>query len=212
MKEIYKNVKGFEGYYQVSNLGNIKSLGAYNNRKEKLLTQENTKTKSVYYKRVKLHKNGKYTRFLVHRLVAMHFMPNPKNKPQVNHIDNNTTNNTAENLEWCTASENMQHSRNQGRQDKVTALATIAMRKANLVKSKTKYDVFIGTDLNGRVLISYKSCIKPNGKPRYKGVFKCVNCDSTFTAELDSSIRNSKREKPCYCRSCSSKYKDKDIV
>lgn len=212
MQEIYKDIKGFEGYYQVSNMGNIKSLGAYNNRKEKLLTLENAKSKNTYYKRVKLHKNGEVKRFLVHRLVASHFIDNPENKPQVNHIDNDTSNNVYTNLEWCTGSENMKHSRDQGRQDKVTKVATEAMAKANREKVKPKYDALVGKDLNGRVLVSYESCRKPNGKPRYKGNFRCLNCSNEFTAELDAATKNINRDTPCYCRSCTKKNKGRDIV
>lgn len=200
MNEIYKDVKGFEGYYQVSNLGNVKPTNPYNGRKPKLLTQENAKSKNAFYKRVKLHKQGIVKRYLVHRLVAEHFIDNPKNKPQVNHIDNNTINNSEPNLEWCTASENMQHSHKQGRQDKVTKVAVKAMIEANLARSKAKYDQYIGADINGRILLNYFR----DGK-HYKGNFKCVNCGKEFIASLDASLRNSNREKPTYCRSCSAK-------
>lgn len=212
MQEIYKDIKGFEGYYKISNLGNVKSLGAYNNRKEKLLVQENAKSKNTTYKRVKLHKYGKVTRYLVHRLVAIHFLDNPEQKPQVNHIDNNPLNNIVTNLEWCTSSENMQHSIKQGRQKHVTELAVAAMAKANKDKVKPKYDALIGKNLNGRILLSYMSEKKPNGKPRYKGIFSCASCSKEFTAEMDSSIKNINREQPCYCRSCTKKNKGKDIV
>ena len=212
MQEIYKDIKGFEGHYQVSNTGNVRSLGAYNNRKVKLLVQENAKSKNTNYKRVKLHKHGATTRFLVHRLVASHFVYNPKSKPQVNHIDNNPFNNLYTNLEWCTGSENMRHSRDQGRQDKVTKVAAEAMAKANRAKVKPKYDALVGKDFNGRVLVSYESCRKPNGKPRYKGNFKCLNCNREFTAEIDAAIKNIDRDIPCYCRSCTKKAKGEDIV
>ena len=201
MNEIYKDIKDYEGLYQVSNYGNVRSIKHGIN----ILTQENAKSKDAIYKRVKLHKNGVATRFLVHRLVALHFISNPDNKSQVNHIDNDTTNNIATNLEWCTPSENMLHSRKQGRQDKVTLLAAEAMAKANLAKSKAKYDSFIGSNINGRILLSYYK----EGK-RYKGNFKCENCSKTFTAELDSSLRNINRPLPTYCRSCTKK--DSDIV
>ena len=212
MQEIYKDVKGFEGYYQVSNLGNVKSLGAYNNRKEKLLAQENAKSKKTYYKRVKLRKKGDTTRYLVHRLVALHFLANPENKPQVNHTDNNTSNNCVSNLEWCTGAENMKHSRDQGRQDAVMKIATKAMATANQARAKAKYDMLLGKNLNGRILVSYTSQYKPNGRPRYKGTFKCENCSKVFAAELDLAVRNISRETPCYCRSCTKTTKGKDIV
>ena len=97
--EIYKNIKGFEGLYQVSNKGNVKSL--VNNKgvaREKVLKPVNVKG----YKRVILYKNKTSKRFLVHRLVADAFLPNPHNLPCVNHKDENGENNSVENLEWCT--------------------------------------------------------------------------------------------------------------
>ena len=203
MQEIYKTVPGFEGYYEVSNLGNIKSLGHYNNRKPKILVQENVKSKSAIYKRVKLHKDGEYTRFLVHRLVAIVFIENPENKPEVNHIDNNTTNNTVDNLEWCTSSENMLHSHKQGRQDVVKEAAAKGRAKAANLKAKIKYSAYLNQNLNGRILISFY--IGGTKKREYKGNFKCANCGHTFTASLDATLRNQDREKPLFCRSCSKK-------
>ena len=104
--------------YQVSNYGNIKSLarqrrnskGIYM-QKEKLLSLTNT---STGYKKVELVKNGKKKSYKVHRLVAMAFIDNPENKPQVNHIDGNKINNHVDNLEWVTSSENCIHAYNTG--------------------------------------------------------------------------------------------------
>ena len=205
MQEIYKAVPGFEGYYEVSNLGNVKSLGHYNNRKPKILTQDNSKGKSGIYKRVKLYKDGKCTRFLVHRLVALVFIPNPENKPEVNHIDNDTTNNVVTNLEWCTHSENMLHSHKQGRQDKALKAAAKARAKAAKLKAETKYKAYLGKNLNGRILLDFY--VGGNKKREYKGTFKCANCGYVFTASLDATLRKINREKPLFCRSCSSKKK-----
>lgn len=101
--EIWKDIKGFEGLYQVSNLGNVKSL-EFNNRttnhqkREKLLKSFGNK---LGYQRVVLYKNKTKKQILVHRLVAEVFIPNPNNLPQVNHKDENPANNCIDNLEWC---------------------------------------------------------------------------------------------------------------
>jgi hypothetical protein len=99
-KEIWKDVKGYEGLYQVSNLGRIKSII----RKGKILSNKSHRYISVIFYKNKLRKNIR-----VHRLVAGAFIPNPENKPQVNHIDGNKKNNNVNNLEWNTQLENIRH-------------------------------------------------------------------------------------------------------
>jgi len=113
--EIWKDIKGYEGLYQVSNIGRVKSLERTVPRKNgsKLPIKERIlkpKANRDGYLTVVLCKgSGKRKGFLVHRLVCEAFHKNPKNKPCVNHIDENKTNNTAGNLEWCTYSENNKH-------------------------------------------------------------------------------------------------------
>lgn len=105
MKEIWKDIKGYEGKYQISNLGRVKSLNYNNTKKEKIIKSEITKG----YVRYRLSKNKKLKRFLAHRLVAEAFIPNPNNYPIINHIDGNPLNNDIKNLEWCTYKYNAQH-------------------------------------------------------------------------------------------------------
>lgn len=112
MKEIWKDIPNFEGLYQVSNLGNVKTLDKYvnsgikNNSKVKRIGKILKQYNKGGYLQVSLRKNYKRYYFGIHRLVAMAFIPNPNNYPQVNHKDENKLNNCVENLEWCTAQYN----------------------------------------------------------------------------------------------------------
>lgn len=117
-EEEWRAIPGYEGYYEVSSLGNVRSLdkeikanlvnNEYVNRTGRILKQKEVKG----YKTVSLCVDYEATTWRVHRLVAMAFIPNPDSKPQVNHIDGNPSNNCVNNLEWCTAKENQWHRRN----------------------------------------------------------------------------------------------------
>lgn len=99
-----KDIEGYEGLYQIDNQGNVFSLKYGKRRKLSVGVQ------SQGYLSVMLCKDGKPNRFRIHRLVAQAFLPNPNNLPQVNHKDEDKTNNKANNLEWCTAQYNLDYS------------------------------------------------------------------------------------------------------
>lgn len=103
MEEIWKDVNGYEGKYQVSNLGNVKSLNYKGKGIERNISQI---IGNRGYKVVNLYKNGKRKSFLVHRLVGNAFLENTFGHPEINHIDENKLNNMSTNLEWCTGKEN----------------------------------------------------------------------------------------------------------
>lgn len=105
--EQWVDIDGFNGKYQVSNTGKIRST-CY---KEPRILSQYRIGKDRKYLAVKLYTGGRGTgkNYKVHRLVALAFIPNPDNKEQINHIDRNTFNNNASNLEWCTDSENQRH-------------------------------------------------------------------------------------------------------
>lgn len=109
--EIWKDVAGYEGLYQISTFGRVKSLPK-NGRDAKILKP----SKTIWgYLDIQLCKNGKYHHERIHRLVASAFLPNPNKLPQVNHKDFDRTNNQVNNLEWCSTSENYWYSRTNNR-------------------------------------------------------------------------------------------------
>lgn len=105
MKEVWKSIEGYEGLYEVSNLGRVKSLQGKKGDNYILSPISNVDGYCV----VGLRKKGIYKQFRIHRIVAKHFIPNPENKSTVNHIDGNKQNNCVSNLEWCTMRENIKH-------------------------------------------------------------------------------------------------------
>lgn len=115
MKEIWKDVKDFEGLYQISNIGNVRSIGWYNydlrSKTKKYISKiRNLKTiEDRGYIKLHLSRNGKRTTKYIHQLVAVTFIPNPNKYREVNHIDSNPSNNLISNLEWCDRQYNIDH-------------------------------------------------------------------------------------------------------
>lgn len=101
MQEIWKDIEGYEGLYEISSLGNVRRAPS-----GRILKQNKN---SYGYSHVGLSKEGKVKMICVHRLIANAFIPNPQNKPQVNHIDGNKSNNSISNLEWVSQKENIIH-------------------------------------------------------------------------------------------------------
>lgn len=125
--EMWKDVPGYEGLYQISDLGNIYSVRYKRFRK--------SKTDRYGYATVSLNKHGSQQFFLVHRLVASEFIQNPCNLPEVNHIDGNKQNNRADNLEWCDHSANMIHAYKMG------LVASIKERKRQPTPKKLSKEI-----------------------------------------------------------------------
>ena len=137
MEEIWKDIKGFEGLYQVSNMGRVKSL-----RRNIILKSRITRNG---YERVNLSANNIPKLYSVHRLVANAFISNPDNLPQVNHKDENRTNNHVDNLEWCTQEYNQNY-------------GTINIRKSQKqLNDKNKSKVVLQYTLDGTFIKEWKS-------------------------------------------------------
>lgn len=107
MEEIWKAIEGYENKYEVSSLGRVRSYKPSKNDWQ-ILKPRTSKSKGLVtgYLRVGLRKNNIFKIFCIHKLVAKAFIPNPENKPQVDHIDGNIFNNTVDNLRWATQKEN----------------------------------------------------------------------------------------------------------
>lgn len=113
-EEVWKDIIGFEGFYQVSNMGNVRSLDRVIKSNHRRIWARKGRPLKAYpnhdgYLTVKLNKNRHSKTITAHRLVAIHFVPNPGNLPEVNHKDFNRSNPRASNLEWSTHKDNIAH-------------------------------------------------------------------------------------------------------
>ena len=154
--EQWKDVSGYEGYYQVSSLGRIRSLDRRVRLRDltrmcsgKVLKQTAVQLGGIQYYQVSLSVKNIIKHRLVHRLIAQTFIPNPKNKEQVNHIDFNGLNNRLENLEWTTPKENSRHSMHRyippagerNGQSKLTIESVLEIRKTDLAGTLNKQEL-----------------------------------------------------------------------
>ena len=140
MEEIWKDIEGYEGLYQVSNLGRVRSLDrkSRNRNGEILLKGKVLKcyTSSHGYPTATLSKNGIRKKIAVHILVGKAFIPNNENKPEINHIDGNKSNNVVTNLEWVTYSENLIHAWRTGLTKNTEKRKQRALKNLEIIRSK----------------------------------------------------------------------------
>lgn len=159
------------------------------------------------YCRVKLSKPI-FGRFLVHRIVAETFIPNPNNLSIINHIDNNPSNNNINNLEWCTQSTNLLHAQKQGRLYKAQSKGGITTTIRNQTIAKEKAIALIGKQVNSWTVLKYVGKLPIGSKGIHRETLLC-RCKCGYTQNI-TSIRLLNKQVTC-CRKCS-KNKNKDIV
>ena len=177
--EIWKDIIGYEGLYQISNCGNVKSLlfGPKNRNttkhKPQLLKQS---LSSTGYSHVQLYKDGISKTINVHRMVAIAFLPNPDGKPEINHIDANRSNNNVNNLEWVTHIDNLKHAVKLGNRRPPSPKGS--------TKGRTHKYSIIQYSLNGEFIKRWE-CVKDistamdlNENP----IFSCLNnhCETSY--------------------------------
>ena len=192
--EIWKNIIGYEDHYQVSNLGRVKALyrefvgkdGKLKKYHERVLKPDLSGTSATKYQRVTLCKDNTTKRFSIHVLVANAYIPNVDNKPYINHMDNDSFNNIATNLEWCTHSENMIHAQKQGR------LFDSQSKGGQAIGAKTKDKLLKDIQSNiGKIFGGYKLVALNEYVPkRTTCTFECIHCGVSVVREFKYILRN----------------------
>lgn len=165
MQEEWRDVIGFEGIYQVSNYGRVKRIGRKSGAVADRILKQALNIHSGYLQ-VGLWKNHKKSTKSIHRFVALTFIPNPENKPEIDHIDGNRLNNRVDNLQWVTKSENMLNPITRGRSSKSHKINPLWRGKYGKYHNRTipivciELDrLFFGTKEAGRELNINSDCI-----------------------------------------------------
>lgn len=160
MSEIYKDIIGYEGMYQISNMGNVKSLDRYDNKGRvvhgRILVH---KKDGGGYHQVCLTKGGTRRYPKIHRLVCEAFLPNPEKKPTVNHKDENKDNNRLDNLEWATYAENAHYGTRIERCYSHRDYQKIGKKIAKAYRDKGRCRSIVKCDINGVPLKEYAAIV-----------------------------------------------------
>ena len=167
MTEVWKDIEGYEGLYKISNYGEV-----WSERRQRLL-KKNKNNRGYYV--VGLNKNNNQKQFTVHRLIAINFIDNPSEKPCVNHIDENKTNNHVSNLEWCTHKENSNHGTAIKRREETMKHSSKWERYIERKKKETSKPI-IGISIDNGEIIEFPS-MNEAGRNGYQisNIFLCAN-------------------------------------
>ena len=201
--EVYKDIKGYEGLYKVSNYGNVFSIISNKN-----LVLCKMVTNNTTYRHVDLVKDKIKSRKSVHRLVAETFLSNPSNKPCVNHLDNNGSNNHVTNLEWCTYSENLRHAQTQGRLYEAQRKGGIAATEKAKAKAKEEAEGMVNQVYGTQKVLEHLGVKKVGTKGDvYRHYFRCSCTKCGNETEI---LRESLKADKISCKFCSDKKKTLD--
>ena len=180
--EQWKDIPGYEGYYEASSIGGIRSkrrLIIRSDGKKITLKRKKLKFHLQRYLGVKIYKNGIPKNFKVHRLVALTFIPNPENKPQINHLNGIKIDNGVDNLEWVTQSENMLHAYKTGLKKPKKGYTIGEEGRANMSRAqKESYK-------NGRIVWHKGKTIKPITHGTQSGYIRKCKCDKCAQANAN---------------------------
>ena len=179
MEEIYKDIEGYEGLYQVSNIGNVKSLNYNKTKKENVLKPA---IRNGYLK-VDLCKNKTRKTYSVHRLVAQAFIENPNNYPMINHKDESRTNNVFTNLEWCDNKYNSNYGSRNERLGKAISKALTNNQKhskavSKALKNNPNISKSVGAYKDGNLVMTFPSTAEARRQGYNEGAVAacCRNC------------------------------------
>lgn len=197
MDKVWKDIEGYEGLYQVSNTGQVKSLNYKGHGVVRLLKQDVIHNG---YKRVSLFKNGKKKNYLVHRLVAITFLPNPHGYKEINHIDENKANNMISNLEWCSREYNMNYGtvikrsseKRKGKDNPNAKTILMYDKEGNFIRkfdSIADANKYFGKDRNCSQI---SRCLRGRNKTAYDHIFVYTDDNQDTLRKKINEVNNNK--------------------
>lgn len=200
MEEVWKDINGYEGLYQVSNCGRIRSLDRYDSmgRFRKGIIKADTHN-GYGYRNVMLSKDGRSETLYVHRLVALAFIPNDNNLPQVNHKDENKENNHVDNLEWCTNEYNSNYGNHNEKLSKAHTGKKLSEEHKKSIGKSTK-ERWKDTDYRNKVLSSragytHSEETKEKMSEKAKRKVRCIETGEVFNSMNEAGERYNRQ--PC---------------